>query len=385
MTDTGAGPGPAPAGAPVPPLPPPTPESGPYAVSPPPPARRPWPRVWRVLGPLMVLMVVLLVAGGVAQAPYSAFAPGNALDAEPLVSVTGAKTYRHPGKIRFVTVSVYAQTRYLEALFDWLHPDIDVFPRKVASEGRSVADDARYNVVLMDIAQRSAAYQALKRMGYAVSQSAGGVLIDDVSARSPSDGKLKSGDVITHIDDFSINSAQDLHLFLDQRKGGEKIDVQVDRVGVNTDLHVKMTLGSKTIAGKRTAFLGVLMETMPRYHLPFDVSFDVGSVGGPSAGLAFTVTLIDELTAGGITHGNDVAVTGTIQPDGSVGEVGGVAQKTVAVRDAGADYFLVPASEYKIARQHAGSHLKVIAVRTLDEAVHALENLPTKKPAKKAR
>ncbi|HEY7938700.1 MAG TPA: PDZ domain-containing protein [Acidimicrobiales bacterium] len=361
--------------APAPLIPSPTTTS---SASPPPPPVRRWARVWWLLAPMMVVTAGLVAASTLATAPYSTLAPGEARDASPLVTVSGAKTYRHNGKVEFVTVSVTNRPRYIEALYGWLDPDTDVFPRDDITEGRSTQDDNRYNAMLMQMSQQAATYQALKRLGFKVQQSAAGVLINDVSPKSPADGVLKAGDVIVGIDGFSINSATDLRTYLGQRPGGERVQVVVNRFGVKDGLKIPFTLGSKTVDGKKTAFIGIIMDNMVRYHLPFAVNFDTGAVGGPSAGLSFTVTLIDELTPKGITKGNKVAITGTMQTDGTVGDVGGVAQKTVAVRESGADYFLVPADEYKEAKAHAGSHLKVIKVSTLDDALAALQHLPAK-------
>jgi PDZ domain-containing protein len=110
------------------------------------------------------------------------------------------------------------------------------------------------------------------------------------------------------------------------------------------------------------------------FDFPIDVSIDTGDVGGPSAGLAFTLAIIDDLTPGDLTGGADVAVTGTINSDGTVGPVGGTGQKAAAVRAKGYDAFLVPSDDYEAARQHAGD-VDVIAVDTLDEALAALADL----------
>ncbi|MGH9163958.1 MAG: S16 family serine protease, partial [Acidimicrobiales bacterium] len=111
------------------------------------------------------------------------------------------------------------------------------------------------------------------------------------------------------------------------------------------------------------------------FDLPFAVHIDSGAIGGPSAGLAFTLGLLDALTAGELTGGRRVAVTGTIELDGGVGDVGGVAQKTAAVRRAGAEYFLVPPAEFDEAVAHAGGQLQVRRVASLDEALDALAKL----------
>jgi PDZ domain-containing protein len=108
------------------------------------------------------------------------------------------------------------------------------------------------------------------------------------------------------------------------------------------------------------------------YEFPFEVEIDTGDVGGPSAGLAFTLALIDDLTPGDLTGGSAVAVTGTISGDGTVGPVGGTGQKAAAVRSAGFDLFLVPTADYDDAVAHAGGDLSVVSVDSIDEALAAL-------------
>ncbi len=108
---------------------------------------------------------------------------------------------------------------------------------------------------------------------------------------------------------------------------------------------------------------------------PLDITIDTGDVGGPSAGLAFALAIIDDLTPGDLTGGADVAVTGTIAGDGTVGEVGGTGQKAAAARGAGASLFLVPTADYQDALDHAGDDLEVVAVDSLDEALAALRDI----------
>lgn len=121
------------------------------------------------------------------------------------------------------------------------------------------------------------------------------------------------------------------------------------------------------------SFLGVTLRTRQQdFSLPFDVAIDTGKVGGPSAGLEFALSIVDQLTAGELTGGQKVAVTGTIELDGSVGPVGGIPQKTVTVRRAGASLFLVPKDQVGEAQAKAGEGIEVVGVDTLDEAIQAL-------------
>jgi Lon-like protease len=118
----------------------------------------------------------------------------------------------------------------------------------------------------------------------------------------------------------------------------------------------------------------------PAVRLPFDVTIDSQNIGGPSAGLAFALTIVDVLTPEDLTRGHHVAVTGTINPDGRVGPVGGVEFKVRAAEKEGADVFLAPADEVDQARG-AASHIKVIGVATLEEALAQLRKLAVEVPA----
>ncbi len=338
-----------------------------------------WPRVWWVVGPLLAVSLVALLLGTFWPAPYGMLSPGSADPVGPLLQIDNPKVYRHPGEIRFVTVSVNgpgAAPSYLQALWGWVDPDSDVFPSNVVSEGRSGAEDRRYQSILMADSQHAAAYLALHRLGFAVNQVASGVLVTDVEKGSPADGHLTAGDTITAVDGSPINSSNDLSALLGQLEPGRRVDLTIQRLPDLT-LHQAVTLGSRVDqTGHTRAYLGIFLATRIRYQLPFSVQVDTNRVGGPSAGLAFTLAVMDRLSPKGITKGHNVAVTGTISPDGTVGDVGGVAQKTVAVRESGADVFLVPVDEVAEAKKKAGKHLKVIGVKTLDEALAALAKLP---------
>ena len=113
-------------------------------------------------------------------------------------------------------------------------------------------------------------------------------------------------------------------------------------------------------------------EPFVTYHFPIDVKIDTQKVGGPSAGLAFTLAIIDDLTPGDLTGGRRVAVTGTINPDGTVGPVGGVEQKAITARHNDVSMMIVPKQELKDARAGAGN-LKVVGVDTIDDALAALQ------------
>jgi PDZ domain-containing protein len=121
-----------------------------------------------------------------------------------------------------------------------------------------------------------------------------------------------------------------------------------------------------------TPCLGISTELFTSYQFPIDVQINTERVGGPSAGLAFTLAVIDDLTPGALTGGRRVAVTGAIAPDGSVGEVGGVEQKAITARTNGIQLMIVPKAEVKDARRGAGN-VPVVGVSTIDDALSALQ------------
>jgi PDZ domain-containing protein len=343
----------------------------PLATPPQPPARR------RLAGPILLsLTIALLVAAGVGFAirlPYVIFSPGDATPVSTVVRIQDAKTYRHRGEVLFLTVRV---TNSKPNLWRYLYAELDSDQRIIGWDdyygGRSQKQDERENVQLMDESQKLATKVALERLGYTVPFHGDGAVIRDVSPDGPAAGKLRDGDLITGIDGTTVETADQIGTIVRARPAGTTFTFTVKR-GDET-VQVPVTTGtapSGEIKGK--PYVGIAPVTRnPRFDFPVKVSIDPGPVSGPSAGLAFTLTIVDELSPGDLTGGKKVAVTGTIESDGTVGLVGGVAQKTVAARDAGAKLFLVPVGEEKEARETAGTSMKVVPVRTLDDALKAL-------------
>lgn len=227
-------------------------------------------------------------------------------------------------------------------------------------------------------ATEAASVAALRRLGYSVKENNLGALVATVHPGTAADHSgVHCNDLITSFDGKAIHTAEDLGAAIGLTKPGQQVTLTVKRVakGGKTEtvtLHPKLT-GTPALEGAAAEpnhpFLGVATQTRVTFSLPFHVQFDVGSIGGPSAGLALTLALLDVLSNGKLTGGHKVAATGTIDTDGNVGDVGGVAQKTVAVRREGVQLFFVPRGELAVARSEAGSNLKVEAVSTLNQAL----------------
>ncbi len=323
----------------------------------------------------VVVGCIVLAAAILVEIPYYAIAPGTARQVNDLIVVPGDRAVPPQGRVLLATVAV-RRVSTLEAIQGWLDPDISVVPedRVLGDGGRG--DFARDNRVLMEGSKDAAVLVALRRLGFPVAEQGTGAVVIDVRPGSPAAGRLVAGDVVTAVDGTPTTLTQSLVDAIASRPSGAEVRLTVEGAAGavrEQPVVVGAAPGAPPTAG---GFLGVTLRTRGlTYDMPFDVTIDSGRIGGPSAGLAFTLGLLDALTPGELTGGARVAVTGTIQLDGTVGDVGGVTQKTAAVRAAGADYFLVPPGEFQEAKARAGSRMKVRRVATLDEAIAALGDL----------
>lgn len=316
------------------------------------------------------LVVVLLVLGSMQiPLPYYALAPGDARQVNDLIRVPKDRSFPPRGQVLLSTVSL-GRVNALEALIGWLDPDIDVLPEDLILGTTPRRDFTQQNLQEMDTSKQLAAVVALRRLGYAVAEQGKGAVVVQVEDRAPAAGRLALGDVITGIDGRPTTLSQEVVQAIRGHAPGEAVRLEVQ--GVKGDSRVEeIVLGKRPDGGQ--GFLGVVLNTKEqKFDYPFDVVIDSGTIGGPSAGLAFTLGVLDTLTAGELTGGKKVAATGTIEIDGRVGDVGGVVQKTAAVRAAGAEVFLVPDGEYEEALDHAGPRLEVVKVSNLDEALAAM-------------
>ena len=349
------------------------PPQGPIAPLPP---AAPVPWSWRNRKLLIALGVLLLVvpvfAGLLIEVPYYLISPGEARGVAELIKVKGdgAKVYPPKGKILFTTVSLAGQVNVFEALEGWLDKEVEVVPEKTITGGAPKTEVRQQNIQAMVDSKLTATKVALERLGYRVSVTGDGALVTAVNPGDPADGQLQVGDVIKTVDGEAVTLHDQVVTKVRQHKPGDDIAIGYKRGTADK------TVRLKSIAGPDgAARIGVSLQTNDlKYDFPVDVSIETGLVEGPSAGLAFTLALIDDLTDGELTGGRSVAVTGTIDAEGNVGPVGGVAQKTVTARKAGAIAFLVPPDEEKEAKGYAGK-MEIIPVKTLADALTALHRL----------
>jgi PDZ domain-containing protein len=336
-------------------------------------------QTWIALASLGCLVALVLVAA-LVPLPYLTFSPGSATPVAPIISVGGDFPADHPQRsVAFTTVSQRDAT-LLDALRGWIDDDVEVLPRAAVYGDQSSEQNRRYNAVLMDTSKLAAAVVAERRLGYQIDVPTSGTVVRDIGPDSPAADMLKLDDVIVAVDGTPLEHIDQLRDLL--QVGGPKAEhrLTVERpAGSTTHVEVPITTEAAEQDPSR-AIIGIIPQEriLPfdlAKQLPVPLDIDSGRVGGPSAGLAFTLAILDVLTPGELTGGHKVAVTGTMDFDGNVGPVGGGTQKAVAVRNAGYEAFLVPTAEYAEVEAKVGRDLRVVAVDTLQEALDALASL----------
>jgi Lon-like protease len=302
------------------------------------------------------------------------FLPDKAHPVAPLVEVQGGHDPTGNG-IYFVDVIVSKAT-LLERLFPQLHEGADIYPAD-AINPPGVNDRQRQQLDLQDMrrSQQIAAAVALRTAGKKVVMRPVGARIIAVEQGKPAFGKLDEGDVIVAVDGKRVRSPGDVYLAMKKHTIGDVVAFTVRR-GKQT-----LVVRLKTVAPSsppRRPIVGVLLETALDIHLPLKVSINTHNVGGPSAGVAFALDILEELGRN-VANGNRIAATGEIHADGSIGPIGGIKQKTIGAREAHVDAFVVPAGENaRDARKYAHG-LRIIPVETFPQALRVLATLPRKR------
>ena len=339
-------------------------------------------RRWVGIGGASLLVFVGIAA--LVPAAYVELSPGptfntiGSFEGTPLITITDHKTYPTTGNLDMVTVSerggpfggLYAGG----VIRGWVDPVSQVLPQEALyPDAVSSTQVNQQNQADFVDSQSNAIAAALGYLRIPVTST---VEVVVVSPGGPSDGKLEVGDVLLSVAGTKVNTLDGVMAQLATRKSGQQVVFEVKRGGANKT--VVVTAGdSPTKPGK--AYLGISMSQSAVG--PFPIEFKLSDVGGPSAGMMFSLGIIDELTPDNLTGGRHIAGTGTIQPDGTVGAIGGIAQKMVGARDSGATIFLAPASNCGDVIGHIPAGLTVASVVTLSDSVAALDALTHGKPA----
>jgi PDZ domain-containing protein len=326
---------------------------------------------------------------GPSEKVQFAVVPSDAQPVEPRLSIDGPPTYDSHGQVLFVTV----RQPELSMLQWWVgrnNPAIaersyeDLFATETPEQQQSRGQRD------MRTAKETAEYVALHRLGFDATLTPGEVVIDYLICLKgsedgrtcdeypPSDKVLDPGDTLLKVDGTSLSVVDDLAPILAKHKPGDVIEVEYERDGKPGSGSIEL-IDSPQDPGR--TIIGFQPSDTAIVNLPDDISItiDTESIGGPSAGVAFTLTLIDQLSEGDLMGGKRVAVTGTININAEVGPIGGLTSKASAVMQSGAKYFLVPTAQGEDdianARKVVGDSVEIIPVATLDEALAALQRI----------
>jgi PDZ domain-containing protein len=290
------------------------------------------------------------------------------------VTVAGEKPHP-PGGIYYVDV-VVRRASLLEELVGRTRPDgADIVPEHaLVPPGSSFRQRREQTLRQMDRSERVAAAVALRELGYDVRAEPEGALVAAVAPGAPADGKLQPTEVIVAVDGTPVLTPAELRRLIAKREPGERVELRVRAGGATRTVELG-TIESSEEPGR--PIIGIQVEQSANIELPFRVEIDLGGVGGPSAGLAFALDVMEELR-GNVDRGLRVAATGELELDGGVSPVGGIKQKVLGARRSDADVFLAPAGDNaNEARRYAGD-LRVIAVESFRQALRALATIPRK-------
>lgn len=333
----------------------------------------------------------MVAIGSVVKLPFLVLSPGptyntiGEVGGTPMIVISGTQTYPTQGALDMTTVSERGGSSggvsLGEAMLGWVLPTSTVVPRDSLYPPETTREEiSERNDQLFALSQSDAIAAAMGELGIPTEES---VVVTTVVGGSPADGIVQAGDEVVQVDGQPVSTPADVGRLVRERSVGDTVVLTVVREGSGEGEPDPTRLDLEVVAGSNPnwaaehpdlpaqPYLGILVGT--QHEAPFDIDFTLENVGGPSAGLMFSLALVDMLTQGPLTGGSHVAGTGTIDPEGAVGPIGGIRQKLIGARDAGAALFLAPEDNCGEVVGHVPDGLEVTAVRTLEQAREALE------------
>jgi len=320
----------------------------------------------------MVPILAFGVLVSLVTVPYVSLGPGptfdtlGEVDGKQVVDIAGGDVHPTSGHLNMTTVSQRDDLTLGQALTLWMSGREQLVPRDLVYPPDKSKDEIdKANNTDFKRSEDSAEYAALSYLKYPSA-----VTVATVNDPGPSVGKLQRGDAIDAVNGKPVATIDQFTALLKATKPGDNVVLDYRRknspAGVAT-----VTLGSN--ADREYGYLGVAVLDAP--WAPFSIDFNLANIGGPSAGLMFSLAVVDKLTTGDLNDGKFVAGTGTIDSDGKVGSIGGITHKMLAARDAGASVFLVPADNCDEAKTAHEDGLQLVKVDSLGHAVDALHAL----------
>lgn len=333
--------------------------------------RIPWP-AWLVAAGL----ALLIAAGALYTVPSDRyiFLPDKARPLDSKVTVEGEKPDKDGGGINYVAVDV-RKASLLEKMFPSLYEGATLEPAgNVLAEGEDEKAHRRCELAAMRRSQAYATTVALRALRYRVATRRRGVSVEGTFPGYPAEGVLRECDWIRAVDGKPVRTSQDVTGALAAKQPGDQVRMRIERDGKERTVTLRTVPDPRN---RRRAFVGIsVADVFDVTRFPVDVKIDLGQVGGPSAGLAFALEVMEKLGRN-VDHGYRVAASGEIGLDGSVAKVGGIKQKTIGARRSGMDVFLVPGDNAAEARRYADG-LRIVPVDSFQQALRALATLPAK-------
>lgn len=328
-------------------------------------------------------LLVLLAAAMFIPVPYVMTSPGPVFNTIgevkniELISISGTQTYPTDGELNMTTVSEYGGPQQgldmFQAIWGWISPDRRVVPREaIYPEGETETENTARNVEAFSTSQSYAIAAAMKYLDKPTNEK---ILVTSIGLDTPAQDKLRAGDEILSVDAVTIKTPEQVVDAVRAKPIGTALNFSLIRSG--SKLNVIVTSSSRPDDldtpedEAKIPFVGIGLGV--NYSAHFEIKFGVTGVGGPSAGTMFAVAIIDKLTPGALAHGKIIAGTGTIDPDGNVGNIGGIQQKLIGARNAGAVLFLAPEGNCDDVLGHIPDGLTVASIKTLSDAMTAIE------------
>ena len=329
------------------------------------------------------LLVLLVGLALVIPVPYLVLKPGPVFNTigtvagHELITISGTQTYPTSGELNMTTVSEFGGpvdgVSVGQALWALMSKTDRVVPRELFyNENQTAEQNAAQNAEAFSSSQSYAIAAAMKYLKQPVVDS---IVVSSVTEGAPAQGLLRAGDIITSLDGVAMKTPEQVVAAIRAKPVGTKFDFGVTRkhqpmtVTVATAPKVDDPTTPENETG--TPYVGIGVDTL--YSANFDVNFALDGVGGPSAGTMFAIGIVDKLTPGALSDGKKIAGTGTIDPDGNVGPIGGIAQKLVGARNAGVVLFLAPVSNCDEVVGHIPSGLTVAPMKTLADGISNIE------------
>ncbi|MGE7876944.1 SepM family pheromone-processing serine protease [Peribacillus muralis] len=329
-----------------------------------------------------LVVAILLIASALYSLPFYVSKPGMAKELEPIIEVSGGDEAK--GSFMLTTVRMGRANIYSYLLAKWSKYQ-ELYPENAIRSADET--DEEYNIRqlhLMDGSKNNAIKIAYEKAGKEVDYEYLGVYVLDVLEGMPAAKELKAGDQIIQVDDVKFKSAQEFMGYINGKKAGDKVELVYKRE--ETEKKAVLSLQSFKDDPNRVG-IGISLDDNRKVTTKPAIAIDSEQIGGPSAGLMFSLEIFNQLTEGDLTKGYDIAGTGTMADDGTVGPIGGIQQKIVAADNSGAEIFFAPnesgaaGSNYEdalIAAKDIGTDMKIVPVDNFDDALAYLNKLKGK-------